>query len=198
MATSKKILLSFGCVLIATALTAWLFAQHKLREHRWTVLEKPIRIESGFLLEQSFTVDVPADYYVEIECSKTLDFETLDSLLNKQLAATYSVTENGRPLASGDSATHHGASYSRDYISRSIGKFSCAPGHTYNLTLQVTQTLSELASTTPVAKVSVTPIVFKDAFVTASLAAYLAIGLGIVGIACIVPPLYGLLLRRRS
>ena len=143
-------------------------------------------------------MDVPADYFVEIECSQTLQFETLDSLLTKQLAVSYSLTEDGCPLASGDSATYHGASYSQDYISRIIGRFSCAPGHTYNLTLRVTQTVPELAATTPVAKVSVTPIVFKNAFVTASLAVYLAIGLGIVGITCIVPPLYAMVFRRRS
>jgi len=197
MARSKKIALLFGCLFTLAALASWMFAQHKLREHRWTVLEGTIHIESGFLLEDSFTVDVPADYFVEIECSKTIEFERLDSLLTDQLAVSYSVTEDGKPLASGDSAGYRGAAYAQDYISRQVGKFPCAPGHTYHLTLRVTQTLPELASTDPVAKVSVAPIVFKSAFVTASLAAYLAIGLGIAGIICMMPPLCSMVFRRR-
>jgi hypothetical protein len=196
MTTAQKLRLSVGCIFFISALTAWFLALHSIHKYRWTVLEQPVSIEEGFVLEHSFTVDTAADYYVEIECRKTIPFETLNSLLTDHLLISYSVTENGNQIADGDSRTQQGGAYAQDYITRAIGKLHAEPGHAYKLTLRVAHTLPELAVTSPVAKVSVTPLVYKDAAVWAGLTFYLSVGLAIVAVICILPVFYSLLVRR--
>ena len=88
--------------------------------------------------------------------------------------------------------------YTADSISRHIATFDATPGVPYNLALRITAGLPEIASTRPNVKVSVEPIVFKNAFVSASLSAYLALGLAFIGLVCFVPVAWSFLFRRSN
>ncbi len=196
MRTKSKITGIVAVLLFIGAGVAWQRSQHFLRMYRWVVLEQSIRLEDGFSTSHPFTVDVAAKYWVEIECRKTVPFDTLDQTLTKKLAAEYAITSGTERIASGDTAEELGMGYTNDYISRHVATFDATPGVPYNLALRITAGLPELASTRPSVKVSVEPIVFKNAFVSASLLTYLALGLALVGLLCIVPVAWTLLFRR--
>jgi len=153
MTAGRKTSFKVGCVLLAGALVAWLLGENTVRRHRWGVLKEPIRIEEGFALTRSFTVDVPCEYIIEVECKKEVPVETLEAILKSELAVSYSVDEDGRALVEGDSAVWHGTSYRQRSISRHLAPFSARPGHTYRLNLRVTRSLPQLAATSPIVKV---------------------------------------------
>ncbi len=198
MRTTDKTISIIAVILFVGAGVAWQRSQHFLHLYRWIVLEQPIRLEDGFSIAHPFTVDVAAKYRVDVECHKTVPFDTLDQTLSKKLAAEYAVTSGTDRVAIGDTSEELGMSYSAEDISRHVATFDATPGIPYNLALRITAGLPELASTRPTAKVSVDPIVFKNAFMSASLLAYLALGLALVGLVCIVPVAWNLLFRRTN
>lgn len=197
MTTPKNNTLIDGCFFLIAALLLWLYSQH-IRHHRWVVLKQSIRFEEGFSLAESFTVDVPTDYWLEVECRKTVPFKTLDSILTTELAVSYSVSAGERHIVDGESTSNLGAGHSQDDMSRHIGTFRAVPGKTYRLDMRVTRSLPQLASTRPVAKVSVDPLICKGALVKASLLSFLAIGIAIVTLVCITPALWSYIFPRHD
>jgi hypothetical protein len=186
MRTTNKIISIIAVILFVGAGLAWQRSQHIIHQYRWIVLEKPIRLEDGFSTWRPFTVDVAAKYWVEIECRKRVSIDTIDQILSKKLAAEYAVTSGKDRITSGDTSKELSMGYTDDYISRCIATFDATPGIPYNLALRIMAGVPELASTRPTVKVSVEPIVFKNAFVSASLSTYLALGLVLLGLLCIV------------
>lgn len=198
MRTTDKTLSIIAVILFVGAGAAWQRSQHLLPRHREIVLEQPIRLEDGFSITHPFTVDVAARYWVEVECQKTVPFDTLEQTLSTKLAAEYAVTSGTHSIASGDTSEELGMGYTTDYISRHVATFDATPGIPYNLAFRITAGPPELASTRPTVKVSVEPFIFKSAFVSASLLAYLALGLALVGLLCIVPVAGSVLFRHAN
>lgn len=198
MKTMDKSLCIIAVIMFIGAGVAWQRSRHFLHQFRWIVLEQPIRLEDGFSIEHPFTVDVAANYWVKVECHKTVPLDTLDKTLSNKLEAEYAVTSGTDRIAIGDTSKKLGMSYTNDCISRYVATFDATPGIPYNLTLRITTGLPELAATRPTVKVSVDSLVFKSAFVSASLLAYLALGLALVGMLCIIPVAWNLLFRRTN
>ena len=198
MRTANKILGILALVLFVGAGLAWERSQRIIHQYRWIVLEEPIRLEDGFSISHPFTVDVATKYWIEVECRKTVPFETLDHALNKNLAVEFAVSSGRDRIAFGDSSEDIGAGYTDYSISRSITTFDAAPGVSYVLAFRVMASLPELALTRPVVKVCIDHLVFKNAFVTASLSAYLAVALAVIGLVCALVFLGSLLFRRRN
>ncbi len=196
MKTTKKMIAGVAVLLFVGAGVAWHRSQQIIRQYRWIALEQPIQLEEGFSSSHAFTVDVPARYWVQVECRKTVPFETLDQTLRKKLAAEFVVTSGAEPITFGDTSRELGMLYTAQSISRHIGTFEAAPGIQYNLGLRITAGLPEIASTQPTVKVSVEPIAFKKAFMSASLAAYIALGFALFGLLCIVLLAWAFLFQR--
>lgn len=165
---------------------AWQQSQRFAHRHRWVVLEEPIRLEDGFSVSHPFSVDVAAKYWVEVECRKTVPFDTIDNALTKRLAAAVTVTRTAEQIASCDTAEVLSMTYTADSISRHVATFNAVPNVTYTLLFIVKASLPEVAATSPAIKVAVEPEVFKEAFVYASLLAYLALGLAFVGLSFLI------------
>jgi len=197
MQTADKITSIVAIILLLGAAVAWQRSQHIIHQYRWVVLEQPILLEDGFSISRPFTVDITAKYWVQIQCSKTVPFATLDHALTKKLAAEFAVTSGTDRIAFGK-ASQEGMSYSADDISRNIATFDAVPGTSYNLMLRIAAGLPEIASTHPTVKISVSPIVFKGAYFSASLWAHLALGLAILGLLFFARAAWAFLSRRKG
>jgi hypothetical protein len=198
MRTTNKIIGIIAVILFVGAGVAWQRSQHFIHQYRWIVLEQPIHLQDGFSISHPFTVDVAAKYWIDVECRKTVPFDILDHTLTKKLAAEFAVASGAERIASGDTSQELSMGYTAASISRHIATFEAVPAVSYNLTLRVTTSLPEIASTSPTVKVSVEPLVFKSAFVVASLWAYLALGLAFIGVLCLIPVAWTFLFQRSN
>ena len=195
--TTKNRAIAAITLLIGAGL-AWQWSEHILHRYRWVVLEQPIRLEDGFSMSYAFTVDVAAKYSIEVACRKTVPIDILRETLAKRLGAQFAVIAGTNQIAAGDTTRVLGMRFAAEDVSREIATFDAVPGTPYNLTLRITADLPELSSTRPPVKVSVERVVFKGFFVSASLFAYLALGLAFAALVYLGQVIWSLLFRRSN
>lgn len=164
--------------------------------HRWTVLERPVRVEEGSSFSQTFTVDRTETYEIGIQCQKTVPFDTLKDTLMQDLDATFSVHEGQTLVDDNSFPDQWGASFARDYIFKGFGKFEAKPWHTYRVDVRFNRSLPVLASTHPVALVQVEPIHKSGAAVATIIYTLLALILALPG-TILVQPYYNAIRRQR-
>jgi hypothetical protein len=199
MSTTNKIIGTIaviGIILLGGAAVAWHRSQHLIPQYRLIVLDQPIRLEDGFSISHPFTVDVAAKYWVEVECRKTVPFDTLNQTLSKKLVAEYAITSGTERIAFGGTPKAPGMGYTNDHISCYLGTFDATPGVPYNLELHITADLPELASTGPAVKVSVDPLVFKEDVASAHSARAIGDLFALGGGICFLWIVFTLLFRR--
>src|SRR6266446_4370162 len=109
MRNTNKILGIVALLLFVGAGLAWQRSQRIIHQYRWTVLEEAVRLEDGFSISQSFTVDVAAKYWIEVECRRTVPYETLNHALMKKLAVEVTVASGSNLIAFGDSSEDEGS-----------------------------------------------------------------------------------------
>lgn len=110
MTTAKKIAVGIGVLFLIGSLPAWIRSEQILRK-RGTVFQAPIQLEEGFSIAGSFTVDMPTEYWIEVECRKPLPPGPLppvplspwppppvplEASLSSDLQISYSVVGRGR------------------------------------------------------------------------------------------------------
>ena len=194
--SSKLVLLAL--VLLIGAALARLSANRILNQHRWVVLDQPVRVEAGAAFSYPFTVDIAAPYEVELGCRRAISNTVLDQTLDKDLIADYEVSSKGERLVTGDTSSWKGSSGGGGTTSRLLGNFAAEPGRPYLLRIHFARTLPVLAATQPRLKVSVHPRVYKPFYFRAALLAHLALALAILGAGCLLWALFSRLLSRRA
>jgi len=175
-----------AALLFIAAGLAFHHSRRLMTEHRWIVLQEPITFEKGFSLSHAFTMDLAANYWIEVECRKTIPFETLEKTLDKELAAEFIVTDALGPVASGESSRWNAAGFTDYSISRRLGGFEGAPNHSYTLSLHISASLPGLASTHPVVKIVIDTLPYKHAYLTSTLFAILGIVLSVIASVCLL------------
>ena len=182
----KKLFLVLGYVLFACASLSLVYSIHTIW-HRWTIFERPVRVENGYSFTQGFTVGFPNTYELAIECRKTIPFNILNSILMDQFEDVYSVTTGGLLVADNNSPKQFGASWENDRISRVIGRFRAEPGKVYQINVRFTRSFPELKPTNPTAILRVDGPTVSDAFEATLIFVLLAVLLALAGWLCVIP-----------
>ena len=175
-----------GCVSLVGSSAAAIVALH-LVGHSWTVLESPVYIEEGTSFSGTFMVPILARYEIDIECSRNLPFHTLQSILERQLEVTYSLTTTEGILATGRCVEPAEMEYTDKAIARVVTTFAAVPGKQYRLQLHWSSALPELAKAKPYAKVIVNTWTLTDAVQAAFAYMLLAVLLAVGGVLCSLP-----------
>ena len=199
MSTKQRKFAVAALLLFISAALAWLEAGKILHEHRLVVVDHPIRLEAGLSFTYPFTVDVAANYQIELTCRRSVSAAVLDQALSKDLLADYEVSSGNDRVADGDTSQvvmpHGDAS---DAVSRLVGKFAAQPGHRYLLRIQFSRGLPVLAATQPIVKVSVDPAISKPVYAQAQIALFLAIIFAVLGVGYLPLIFARYFLRRRA
>lgn len=176
---------AFSCFIgAAMEWHGYLQGGHTINESRRIVLEIPIRLEQDFSISQSFTVDVAATYWLDIECQKTNSPETLNAILANELAVEVIITNDASIFIHEDSFQSNGVVNSDDHIERHISIFKALPSVHYNLVLHVIRSSPVLAKSQSVMKISIGPRALENLYMGTSISAYKAVGWALLGLLC--------------
>ena len=199
MSTKQRKFAVAALLLFTSAALAWLEAGKILHAHRLVVVDHPIRLEAGLSFTYPFTVDVAANYQIELTCARSVPAAVLDQALSKGLLADYAVSTGNDRVADGDTSQvvmpRNGAS---DTVSRFVGKFAAQPGHRYLLRIQFSRSLPVLAATQPTVQVSLDPAVAGPVYARAQFASLLALLFAALGLGCLPLAFARSFFRRRA
>jgi hypothetical protein len=148
------------------ALILALFAILSAALARWIdvsgeVLNIPITVRSGYTGTRVFRVPVKAQYRIGVECSRSVPFEILKSLLQSGNLVDISVQRGGRALELAyfagpvfergveSTAEFGNLNFGNKSIGQDIAYFAGEPGEPYTIVYTVVRTVDELASTNP-------------------------------------------------
>lgn len=195
MTTTKKIAVGIGVLFLIGSLQTWIRSEQILGT-RGTVLEAPIQLEEGFSIAGSFTVDMPTEYWIEVECRKPLPPGLLEESLSSELEISYSVVGNGQIAES--KSVSVGRLESQDTISGLFGtRLYAVPDQLYHLDFRVVRGVPNAAAIRSSLKVSVDVVEWKKASIGGGIYRLLAQILAVLAFACIGPVIGSWLVARR-
>ena len=198
MKSSFRRLALSALILWVGAALAWLEAGRILHQHRWVVVDHVVRVEEGVAFSYPFTVELAANYRIELECRRAIPDAALEQALDKDLIADYEVSSKGNPLFSGNTSHLEGTGGANGTSSRLLGRFDAQPNHPYLLRLHFSRSLPVLAATRPTLKVSVDAQVSRPTYVHAAFAVQLALVLAALGAGCLLLALVRRFFPRRT
>ena len=147
-------------ILAYVLFVAWHYT-HRFIFYRQTVLEVPIRFEQGFVLNQEFTVDMPANYYAAIKYDEIFRSTVRDPVPQDAFAAEFEIHSRDGVIAKGgtESFPEKGAPWAinRDQITRYLNGFHAEPGTRYSISLRITRLRPGTIGKNPQALVVIEP-----------------------------------------
>jgi hypothetical protein len=161
-------------------------------------VDVPISMAVGHVRTREFKVNLNAVYIIEIEVQKKIPFDTLNCLLGLGMSSTsselqecpdrpsvvkasWTLTRDGRTVASGSSDDDRGGDWGNDSISRILGSFHSEDGRRYVLDVNVLADGSSLAVGNPRLKVRVHPMFYEDVMVGGATISLIAFALVLTG-----------------
>jgi hypothetical protein len=175
-----KWLKRFGLAFLSFAIFSILAALLLPATHTWTPVRVPISLTPGTITSPEFKTDLDANYEINIEVDREIDFDKLDCLLGisfmpcsdvpSLIDMSWSVTSEGTTVATGSSADVNLGGWGPT-IERTIGRFRARRGRKYVAHLNVNKDASELAVTNPRLEIGVHPSEYKGNMILAMLAA---------------------------
>jgi hypothetical protein len=161
-------------------------------------VDVPISMAVGHVRTPEFKVNLNALYTIEIEVQKKIPFDTLNCLLGLGMSSTssalqecpnrpsvvkasWTLTSDGRTVASGSSDDERSGDWGNDSISRILGSFHGADGRRYVLDVNVLEDGSLLAPGNPRLKVRVHPMFYEDVIVGGAAICLIALVLVLTG-----------------
>jgi hypothetical protein len=139
-------------------------------------LSVPIQISAGAVVQGDFWVNVNGPYAIEIVAEKTIDFDTLNCLLDMRIdlrkkcpaaeavESQWAVTQGQKVIASGSSSGYHGGAWASGTVTREIGNFDAKSYHTYHLKVKFLDDGKALYETNPQLVVALNSDVKDDLF----------------------------------
>jgi hypothetical protein len=161
-------------------------------------VDVPISMAIGHVRTREFKVNLNALYTIEIVVQKKIPFDTLNCLLGLGMSSTssalqecpdrpsvvkasWTLTSDGRTVASGSSDDDRSGGWGNDSISRILGTFHSENGRRYVLDVDVLADGSSLALGNPRLKVEVHPMFYEDVMVGGAAMSLTALVLVLLG-----------------
>jgi hypothetical protein len=161
-------------------------------------VDVPISMAIGHVRTREFKVNLNALYTIEIVVQKKIPFDALNCLLGLGMSSTssalqdcpdrpsvvkvsWTLTSDGRTIASGSSDDDRSGGWGNDSISRILGTFHSENGRRYVLDVDVLADGSSLALGNPRLKVEVHPMFYEDVMVGGAAMSLTALVLVLIG-----------------
>jgi len=161
-------------------------------------VDVPISLAVGHVRTREFKVNLNTLYIIEVEVQKKIPFDALNCLLGlgtsstssalqecpdrpSVVKASWTLTSDGRTVASGSSDDNREGDWGNDSISRILGSFHSKEGRRYVLDVNVLADGSSLVLGNPRLKVRVHPMFYEDLMVGGAAISLIAFVLVLTG-----------------